>query len=294
MSLLTRTSLPSSADPVAAAHAADGWSATLDLRYERRAGRSVLASRAHHGPLRVQRPLYQEGEGVCQTIVIHPPGGIVGGDRLAIDVGVAAGAHALLTTPGASKWYRSIGPDARQRVNLALDTGAVLEWMPLESIVFDGARVDQRLRVDLAEGARYVGWDITCFGRTASGERFAHGRLRQRTEVYRGARPLFVEHADVEGGSRILESKAGLAGRTVSALMLAAGFDASRDLIAALRSVTVGEQDLAGLTTLPQVAIARYLGHSAHAARDWFTRLWRVLRPVMLERDAQPPRIWSC
>jgi len=294
MSLLTRTSLPSSADPVAAAHAADGWSAVLDLRYERRAGRSVLASRAHHGPLRVQRPLYQEGESVCQTIVIHPPGGIVGGDRLAIDVGVAAGAHALLTTPGASKWYRSAGADASQRVTLSVDAAAVLEWMPLENIVFDGALVDQRLRVDLAAGGRYVGWEITCFGRTASGERFASGRLRQRTEVYEGARPLFVEYADVEGGSRVLTSKVGLAGHPVSALMLAAGFDASRNLIGALRAVPARSDHVAGITTLPRMTIARILGHSAHAARDWFTDLWRVLRPAMLQRVAQPPRIWSC
>src|SRR5690606_15009169 len=155
---------------------------------------------SHHGPLRVQRPFYQEGESVCQSIVIHPPGGIVAGDCLAIAATAARGAHALLTTPGATKWYRSTGPEASQGVKLCVEPEAVLEWMPLESIVFDGARVDQRLRVDLAQGARYVGWEITCFGRTASGERFAHGRLRQRTEVYQGTRPVFVEYADIEGG----------------------------------------------------------------------------------------------
>jgi len=294
MSLPMRASSPSAPDLPPPAQAAEGWSAALDLRYERREARTVLAARSHHGPLRVQRPLYQEGEGVCQTIVLHPPGGVVAGDRLAIDVTAAAGAHALLTAPGATKWYRSIGPEASQRVKLAVEAGATLEWMPLESIVFDGARVDQRLRIDLAEGARYVGWDITCFGRTASGERFAHGRLRQRTEVYQGARPVFVEYADVEGGSRILTSRAGLAGYTVNALMLAAGVDASRDLIAALRAVPARGGELCGITTLPGVTIARHLGHSAHAARDWFTKLWRVLRPAMLGREAVVPRIWSC
>ena len=289
------SSLPSiAAYPQGPAAEAEGWSAALDLRYERRESRTVLAARAHHGPLRVQRPLYQEGEGVCQTIVLHPPGGVVAGDRLAIDITAAPGAHALLTTPGATKWYRSIGPEASQHVRLAVGASAVLEWMPLESIVFDGACIDQELRVDLAGDARYVGWEITCFGRTASGERFTRGRLRQRTEVYQGTRPVFVEYADVEGGSGILTSRAGLAGFTVNALMLAAGFDASRDLIGALRAVPPGEGELCGITTLPRVTIARYLGHSAHAARDWFTNLWRVLRPVMLEREAVPPRIWSC
>ncbi|MCC7548453.1 MAG: urease accessory protein UreD [Burkholderiales bacterium] len=121
----------------------------------------MLATRAHHGPLRVQRSLYQEGEDVRHTIVIHPPGGIVAGGRLAIGITAAPGAHALLTTPGATKWYRSIGADASQQVKLVVEGNAVLEWMPLESIVFDGARVDQQLRVDLADGARYVGWEIT-------------------------------------------------------------------------------------------------------------------------------------
>lgn len=287
-------SLHSTADLALHAQAPTGWAAALDLRYERRAQRTVLAARAHHGPLRVQRPLYQEGEGVCQTVVIHPPGGIVGGDRLAIAVGVAPGAHALLTTPGAGKWYRSVGPEASQHVTLSVEADAALEWMPLETIVFDGARVDQHLRVDLVEGARYVGWEITCFGRTASGERFTSGRLRQRTEVYQSMRPVFIEHADIKGGSRLLNSKAGLAGCTVSALMLAAGVDASRDLIAALRVVPARKDELTGITTLPRVTIARYLGHSAHAARDWFTDLWRVLRPAMLQREGMPPRIWSC
>ena len=288
------SSLPIAVPPQDPAEAAGGWSAALDLRFERHAHRTVLVSRTHHGPLRVQRPLYQEGDVVCQAIVLHPPGGVVAGDRLSIDVTAASGAHALLTTPGATKWYRSIGPEASQHVRLVVGAGAVLEWMPLESIVFDGACIDQQLRVDLADDAHYVGWEITCFGRTASGERFTRGRLRQRTQVYQGTRPVFVEYADVEGGSRVLTSRAGLAGYTVSALMLATGFDASRDLIAALRAVPAREDDLVGITTLPRVTIARYLGHSAHAARDWFTNLWRVLRPVMLEREAVPPRIWSC
>lgn len=273
---------------------AAGWSADLRLRFERRAGRCVLAAREHGGPLRVQRPLYQEGDAVCQVIVIHPPGGIVAGDRLALDITACTEAHALLTTPGASRWYRSIGPEAAQRVELRLEAQAVLEWMPQESIVFDGARVDQHLRVDLGEAARYIGWEITCFGRTASGERFEHGLMRQRTQVYRGLRPLFVEQAQLEGGSTLLDSKAGLAGRPVSALMVAAGYEAAGELLQAMRAAPVTGDDLAGVTILPEVTIARYLGRSAQAARDYFTALWQLLRPQMLGREAVVPRIWSC
>ena len=81
--------------------------AELTLRYEKRDGRSVITQRRHYGPLLVQKPFYPEGDVVCHSIIVHPPGGIVAGDRLAIHVTLESGAHALITTPGATKWYRS-------------------------------------------------------------------------------------------------------------------------------------------------------------------------------------------
>lgn len=285
---------PQSQDGVAAGN---GWHAALELGFESCAGRSVLRTRRHAGPLRVQKALYPEGDCVCHAIVVHPPGGIVGGDRLEIQVTLGAGAHALITTPGATKWYCSAGDCAVQHVGIRVDAGAAMEWLPLETIVFDGARAAQHIDIDLQPGARYIGWEMTCLGRTASGERFTQGSFTQRLALRMNGKPLFLEFARIEGGSPILQSAAGLAGRSVSATMLVASARSERDLIAALREVAVRDGDLAGVTQVsaaPAVLVARYLGGSAQAARAYFSALWQLARPAVLGRDAVSPRIWSC
>jgi urease accessory protein len=99
------------------------WLASLELAFARRDAATILARRRHAGPLRVQKPLYPEDESVCHAIVLHPPAGIAGGDRLRIDCTPDAAAHALLTTPGAGKWYRANGLGAEQTVNLKVGAG---------------------------------------------------------------------------------------------------------------------------------------------------------------------------
>jgi len=145
--------------------ATTGWKAELALGFERRGAKSVLAARRHDGPLALQKPLYPEGEGVCHAIVLHPPGGIAGGDELEIAARVGEGAHALLTTPGAGKWYRSAGAWARQSLGFEVARGACLEWLPQETIVFDGALAGMRSEVRL-EGAR-----AGCCGTSAGASR---------------------------------------------------------------------------------------------------------------------------
>ena len=140
------------------------WRAELALGFERREARTVLAERRQDGPLVVQKPLYPEGDEVCHAIVVHPPAGIAGGDELEVAAKAGAGAHALLTTPGAAKWYRSAGPWARQK--LAFEVAGVLEWLPQETIVFDGALADMGCEVNLDAEACYIGWEILCLGRT--------------------------------------------------------------------------------------------------------------------------------
>ena len=270
------------------------WQARLGLSFERRGAESVLARREHFGPLRVQKPLYPEGRELCHALVLHPPSGIVGGDRLAIGVEVATGAQALLTTPGAGKWYRSAGAEAGQDVTLKVDAGGTLEWLPQESIVFDGARAAMRTRVELATGARYIGLETLCLGRRASGERFAHGHLHLATDIRYDGVPLWHERGRIDGGSPLLDSPVGLAGFSVCGTLLAAGVEIDADTLAACRAVApneVGAQ--AGVTVMPQLCVGRYLGHSAEAARAWFVGLWQALRPVVVGRDAAVPRIWT-
>jgi len=269
-----------------------GWDARLQLEFERVDARTVLATRTHIGPLRVQKALYPEGPEVCQAIIVHPPGGIVGGDALAIDIGLGAEAHAQITTPGAAKWYRSPGARATSLTTLRVGPGALLEWLPQEAILFDGARASIALRIELQPGARYFGWEVVCLGRTASSERFTHGSLRQSLELHREGAPLFCERAVIDGGGRALQSGAILGNAPVFGTMVATGMTVTNELLAACRAVLCDEGDGA-ITRLPDVLVGRYRGDSASAARMYFANLWRLLRPHLAGRDAVIPRIFS-
>lgn len=269
------------------------WQARLSLGFERRADATILARRSHLGPLRIQKPLYPEGRAICHALVLHPPAGIAGGDDLGIEVAVGAGAHALLTTPGAGKWYGRASRQACQRLRFEVAAGGVLEWLPQESIVFNGALAHMQTQVALADGARYLGWEVLCLGRRASGEQFSSGEIGLETRITREDRPIWLERGLVAGDSRVLHSAAGFAGRSVSATLLAAGAGLDPALLAACRQVNPAEGGaLHGVTLLPDVLVARYLGHSAEAARSWMVALWSLLRPTLAGREAEEPRIW--
>ena len=275
---------------------APAWHAALHLAFARTGERTVLRDNRHHGPLRVQKALYPEGEGVCQAIVLHPPSGIAGGDHLLISATVGAGAHAPLTTPGAGKWYRSGGPEASQRLELTVEEGAALEWLPQETIVFDGARARMETRVRLAADSRFIGWDILCLGRAAAGERFEHGRFDLLCRVERGGAPIWLERGGFDGADPMLASPAGWAGHGVGGTLLCAFPDLPRQaagLLEALRAIAPGDGASHGITALPGVLVARYLGDNSEAARLWFARLWQTLRPACCGRPAVPPRIWN-
>jgi urease accessory protein len=267
------------------------WQARLALEYTRQGGRTTLTGREHSGPLLVQKALYPEGDAVCHSIIVHPPGGIAAGDALRLELNLRDGAAALLTTPGAGKWYKSAGPQASLAQHFELGRGAVLEWLPQPAIVFNAARAATRTEVRLQEDALYMGWDMTCMGRTASGERFGSGELRQRTEVWQQGRRLWCEYARLAGDDPMLASAAGLNECTVSATLIAAGKDIPKDLLEQCRGVVPQEQ--AGITVLPRVLLARYLGASSEAAMQYFTALWTLLRPALAGRSAVPPRIWA-
>ena len=269
------------------------WEAELTLCYEQRAQRSVLTQRQHRGPLVVQKPFYPEGDAVCHSIIVHPPGGIVAGDRLSINVNVAAGAHALITTPGATKWYRSEGSLAEQHVTLRLAHQANLEWLPQEAIVFDSARARQTISVELADEARYLAWDILVLGRIASHERFAQGHYEQVWRITRNGVPLWVERGRIGGGSTMLTSPVGFAGCPVAATLIAAGNAPNAALVAACRAITVSDQARVAITAMPQVLSARYLGHRVEDAKSFLQSIWRELRPHYFGRAVQTPRIWS-
>jgi urease accessory protein len=250
------------AEPVAAP-----WKASLSLGFRQVEQKTILAERRSEGPLVVQKPLYPDGPERCHAIVVHPPGGIAGGDELALDVSVENEANALLTTPGAAKWYRSAGAWAKQ--TLRFQVAGSLEWLPRETIVFDGALADVQTQVVLSEGARYVGWEVACLGR------FTRGRLRTETRIMQGTRMLFIEKGEIEGGGRLMRSPVGLGGRSVFGTFVATS----------AKKISV---EGVAVTHLPGLLIGRYLGDSSEQALRAFTRLWQLVRPGAVE-----PRIWS-
>jgi urease accessory protein len=270
---------------------AGGWRGQLALRYERRAKRTVLAERRHRGPILVQKPFYPEGEDICHSIVLHPPGGIVGGDELELDACLLPGASVLLTTPGATKWYRSAGAHARQRLTFEVMSEASLEWLPQPAIVFDRALGRAETEIALHATARYIGWELLCLGRTAAGECFRAGRMHTSLNVQRSGEPLWLEQACIDGGSRVLDSPVGLAGQPVTGTLIgvAPGIEAS--LVTACRAVQPSS-GRGAVTRLPGLILARYLGAESEPGHDYFVRLWQVLRPALLGRTAEAPRIW--
>jgi urease accessory protein len=241
----------------------------------------------------VQKALYPEGERVCHAIVLHPPGGIAGGDSLDIGIEVASGAHALLTTPGATKWYRSAGAQASQHVGIRIERDAVCEWMPQENIFYAAAKAQNALAVDLAPGAVFCGWDVMCLGRTASGEVFHSGRLRQNVRVTRGNQLLFEELGILEGGSALLNSPTGMAGYPICATFILAGMVPDRAVLETCRAVVLQGDCRYGISALEDMMLARCLASNAEAAREYFLKIWAQLRPLYANVTARAPRIWA-
>lgn len=272
---------------------ASAWQARLALGFADHGGVTRLVERSHFGPLRVQKPLYPEGDAVCHAIVVHPPGGVVGGDQLAIGASVGAGAHALITTPGAAKWYKANGKLSRQQVALEVGAGAALEWMPQETIFYDQASVALEQTVTLAADATYLGCEILCMGRRASGESFNSGLITQSTRIRRGGKLVWWEQGALDPAA--VQSPLGLDGHTVCATLIAAGRSVPAALLAGLLAEL--RSDIApgvsfGVSQIRGVLVARHLGHDSEAARDIMLAVWRRLRPHLLDRAAIALRSW--
>ena len=298
--MLARTADPEStiapmraAQPATGAPSAEpGWVAELGLHFASRGGATVLARRSHRGPLQVQRPFYPEGPAVCHVYLLHPPGGVVGGDRLEVGVSVAAGAHALVTTPAAGKLYRTAGPWARSSTDLLVAGNGLLEWLPQETIAYAGTRTRLGLQVRLAPQASFLGWEVLCLGRPAAGERFNRGEVRQSLALWRGEGPLLLERARLAGGTPLLEAPWGLGGWPVLATLLAVRPGGGLREVLHAAPPQPPRHGLAAVTEINGVLVGRCLTLHAEDARSWLLQAWRALRPGMAGRAACPPRIW--
>jgi urease accessory protein len=274
-----------------------GWRAHLSLHYTRDGHRTIAHDR-HEGPLRVLQRLYPEGDAVCHHVLVHPPGGVVGGDELACEARLEEGTHALVTTPGATRFYRSAGEPALQQADLHVAAGARLEWLPMEAIAYRGCRAENRVRCTLAPGAEMMGWDVLALGLPAAGEAFTHGRFLQHLALDGDA---WLERGLIDGAdTRLLASPLGLDGRSVLAtLWFAAGEAlpaARRDaLLEAARAALEGHALArhAGATAPgPRVVVLRVLAERVEPAMALLQAVRARWRMLAWSLQAHPPRVW--
>ena len=269
-----------------------GWQARLNLGFARIKGKTVLTRRRHRGPLAIQKALYPEGNQRCHVIMLHPPGGVVGGDGLNITVESGNHSQALITTPAATKMYRSAGPVARQDVHLELSVGSTLEWLPQESIIYDGARIESRVSVELADQARFIGWDLICLGLPASEKPFRNGHVVQQMVIRREKRPLLFETVRIAGEDPLLSKSWGLAGHGVSGLM-AATVNYPDILNEVRQGISQTPSSFFAATLFNELLICRFMGNRVSDGLNGFRRAWEIIRPHLLGSAACAPRIWS-
>lgn len=269
------------------------WQGTLSLTYARRGDRTQITHQQAQAPLKLQRAFYPEGPAVCHTAILHTAGGIVGGDRLAVDVQLQPQTHALITTPAASKLYRSAGIEAQQQLTLNLAAGACVEWLPQEAIAFEQSHFRQDLRVNLAPGAVWLSWELVRFGRTARGESFQAGRWRSHTEVWQDQQPLWIDRQQLHGTPETWGSLNGLAGCPIVGTLALVGVSVPPDWVTEARSRGADLAADFGVTRLPMGLLCRYRGHSLTDARRWLLAVWQLLRPHYCGRSAQVPRLWQ-
>jgi len=275
----------------------NGWHGRLNLVYANRSGTTQIIHNEMQAPLKVQRPFYPEGKEVCHSVILHTAGGVVGGDQLSSNFHLQPNAKALITSAAASKIYRSSRLESQQNIDIKLEPGANLEWLPQETIVFDGAIYQQNLRVELAPKASILLWEITRFGRTARGEKFLSGKWRSHTEIWQQNRPLWIDRQLLIGGDKMLESPHGLAGKPVVATLTLVGEPITTELLEKVRAlpseatINPGNSTI-GVTRIPNGLVCRYCGISTAAARDWFVGIWDLLRLSLSERPCCLPRVW--
>jgi len=278
---------------------ASSWHAFLTLGLAKTARGTVLKTCDHQGPLYVQKPFYPEGPAVAHIYLLHPPGGMVSGDRLTITAHLAENTHTLITTPGAGRAYRAREDKTLQHqiIELNVAHNSTMEWLPQETILYPNAHVRLENRINLTGSATFIGWEITCFGLPANQETFEAGHAEQGLQIYQNGRLKVRERLVIDDQSRkIFTAKAGLDNKPVNGLMIAGPFDQKHnydELIDALRGLCQAHPALSGATLVDDFIMVRCIHHDSEQVKQLFTQCWHLLRPALINKEACEPRIWA-
>ncbi len=269
-----------------------GWLAELQLDYAVRRGKTCLVRKKQRGPLTLQRPFYPEKD-ICHSYLLHPPGGVVGGDTLDISVQAAAGSHCLITTPGATKFYRSKGDlVSTQSQKISVSKDAIVEWLPQQNIFFPEAQSRLKTQVDIATGGKFIGWEVHCFGRPANNETFHQGNISSSTEITIDGELRLVEQLRTEDSS-LIDSSSGLRGMAMQGSLIAAPCNQlQRDQLERILHSNQYPHPI-GLTLVDDDLVIRVLGNQIEPILEIFTQLWTELRTEWLQIPSCSPRIWA-
>lgn len=281
-------------DNVIEANPVPSWEALLQLGLTCKEDKTVLSKRCHFGPLTLQRPFYPENNGTCHLYILHPPGGVVGGDSLSIDVLCGEGTSTLFTTPGASKFYRSNGFTARQNQKLVVKDNACLEWLPQETILFDAAKVRSSTKIQLCKSSLFIGWEIVSFGRPACKEEFMQGMFKQSFEIWKDDEPLLIDRVTVHDRAEVFNSLWGLRAQPVMGLLTIVNNDPSMLEKAKLKvQEMIDDVSRLSVTVIGSVLVCRCLDVNSMSIRNMFIQIWKSIRMLILGKEPCEPRIWA-
>lgn len=273
------------------------WQAFLNLRYGKTQRGTRLVEKRHQGPLYTQKAFYPEGKDLAHTYLLHPPGGLVSGDELTITVDVDEAAQCLITTPGAGRVYKARADKAlqSQKTQLRLAEGASCEWLPQETIIYPDAHGELSVAIDLAPGAKTLGWEVACYGLPASDELFEQGSINQQLLIRQEGLPLLVDTQRLDASDTdFYHGAAGLASSTCSGLMWAGPFENYPETLLEQLNERCNQHPLAACSFTRGFITVRYLGHNAMAARALFQSCWQRVRPALIGRESCYPAIWDC
>ncbi len=274
----------------------DRWPAELHLRFARHKMRTLLIENRHTGPLLVQKSMYPEGERVCHAVIIHPPGGIAGGDELTLEVDLGENSSAVVTTPAAAKWYKAPRQWCWQKTTIRLEKGSTLDWLPQENIFFNATRAESTFTLQIEPGATAIGWEIGLLGRQASGEEWREGCLHFKTSLERAdGLPLWIEQFRLDASSTLRQASQGLFGFNVFGTLWAIGSGCTAGLAEELSFGLPFESELrAGVTTLPEgLMLVRGLAQDVERLRQMMVDCWMRLRPHVHGLAPQRLRLWA-